>query len=39
MWRRKTVGRDLEVEMLVAANPLRALDDAHEHVVAGHGRR
>src|SRR3954469_13957563 len=35
----EAVGGGLEVEMIVAADPLRALDDAHEHVVAGHGRR
>src|SRR6266516_599629 len=35
----EAVGRDLEVEMLVAADPLGALDDAHEHVIAGRRRR
>src|SRR3954467_14102051 len=33
------VGGDLEVEMVIAANPFRALDDAHEHVVLRLGRR
>ena len=39
MWRRIAVGGDLEVEVVVAADPLGALDGAREDVVPRLRRR